>query len=259
MSVQIDPRAVVDPAARLAPGVVVEPYSIIGADVEIGAGTWIGPHVVIRGPTRIGRDNKIYQFASVGDAPQDKKYRGEPTRLEIGDRNVIREYCTLNRGTVQDKGVTRIGNDNWIMAYVHIAHDCVLGNNIILANGASLAGHVTLEDWVILGGFTLVHQYCAIGAHAFTGYGTGISMDVPPYVMVSGHPAKPHGLNTEGLRRRGMSPETLRNLRNAYKIIYRSSLMLNDAIARLEEMAQSCPEIQLMVDFLRRSRRGIVR
>jgi len=259
MSVQIDPRAVVDPAARLAPGVVVEPYSIIGADVEIGAGTWIGPHVVIRGPTRIGRDNKIYQFASVGDAPQDKKYRGEPTRLEIGDRNVIREYCTLNRGTVQDKGVTRIGNDNWIMAYVHIAHDCVLGNNIILANGASLAGHVTLEDWVILGGFTLVHQYCAIGAHAFTGYGTGISMDVPPYVMVSGHPAKPHGLNTEGLRRRGMSPETLRNLRNAYKIIYRSSLMLNDAIARLEEMAQSCPEIQLMVDFLRRSQRGIVR
>ena len=259
MSAQIDPRAVVDPSARLAPGVVIEPYSIIGAEVEIGEGTWIGPHVVIRGPTRIGRDNKIYQFASIGDAPQDKKYRGEPTRLEIGDRNVIREYCTLNRGTVQDRGVTRVGNDNWIMAYVHIAHDCVLGNNIILANGASLAGHVTLEDWVILGGFTLVHQYCAVGAHAFTGYGTGISMDVPPYVMVSGHPAKPHGLNTEGLRRRGMSAETLRALRNAYKVIYRSSLMLNDAITRLEEMAQSCPEMQLMVDFLRRSQRGIVR
>lgn len=259
MSVQIDPRAVVDPSARLAPGVVVEPYSIIGADVEIGEGSWIGPHVVIRGPTRIGRDNKIYQFASIGDAPQDKKYRGEPTRLEIGDRNVIREYCTLNRGTVQDKGVTRVGNDNWIMAYVHIAHDCDLGNNIILANGASLAGHVTIEDWVILGGFTLVHQYCAVGAHAFTGYGTGISMDVPPYVMVSGHPAKPHGLNTEGLRRRGMSPETLRNLRSAYKVIYRSSLMLNDAIARLEAMTETCPEIRIMVDFLRRSQRGIVR
>lgn len=259
MSAQIDSRAVIDSTAQLAPGVIVEPYSIIGADVEIGEGTWIGPHVVIRGPTRIGRDNKIYQFASIGDAPQDKKYRGEPTRLEIGDRNVIRECCTINRGTVQDQGLTRIGNDNWIMASVHIAHDCVLGNHIIMANGASLAGHVTLEDWVILGGFTLVHQYCAVGAHAFTGYGTGISMDVPPYVMVSGHPAKPHGLNTEGLRRRGMTPETLRALRSAYKTIYRSSLMLNEAIVRLDEMAQSCPEIRVMVEFLRRSERGIVR
>ncbi|MFP5345390.1 MAG: acyl-ACP--UDP-N-acetylglucosamine O-acyltransferase, partial [Gammaproteobacteria bacterium] len=225
----IDARAVIAPDARIGDGVTVGPYSVIGSGVEIGAGTWIGPHVVINGPTRIGRDNKIYQFASLGDAPQDKKYAGENTRLEIGDRNVIREYCTINRGTAQDKGVTRVGHDNWIMAYAHIAHDWVVGDQTIFANAASLAGHVTVGDCAILGGFTLVHQYCMIGAHCFCGMGSVISMDVPPYVMVSGHPARPHGINSEGLKRRGFSAEALRALREAYKLIYKSSLTLSEA------------------------------
>jgi len=250
---------VIAPDARIGDGVTVGPYSVIGSGVEIGAGTWIGPHVVINGPTRIGRDNKIYQFASLGDAPQDKKYAGENTRLEIGDRNVIREYCTINRGTAQDKGVTRVGNDNWIMAYVHIAHDCVVGDQTIFANAASLAGHVMVGDYAILGGFTLVHQFCMIGAHCFCGMGSVISMDVPPYVMVSGHPAQPHGINSEGLKRRGFSAEALRALREAYKLIYKSSLTLSEAREQIAARAGEYPELALLVRFLEQSQRGIVR
>lgn len=255
----IDPRAVVDPAAQLAPDVTVGPYSIIGADVYIGAGTWIGPHVVIRGHTRIGEKNKIYQFASVGDDPQDKKYKGERTLLEIGDRNVIRESCTINRGTVQGGGVTRMGNDNWIMAYVHIAHDCIIGNDTILVNNASLAGHVTIEDHVILGGFSLVHQFCTVGAYAFTSMASGVAKDVPPYVRVAGHMAEPHGLNSEGLKRHGFTPETVAHLRRAYKIIYRSNLTVEKAVERLRELAQECHEVEHLAAFVEKSKRGIVR
>ncbi len=255
----IAPSAIIHPDARLASGVSVGPYSVIAAGVEIGENTWIGPHVVINGPTRIGRDNKIYQFASIGDAPQDKKYQGEDTRLEIGDGNTIREYVTINRGTVQGGGVTRLGDDNWIMAYVHIAHDCMLGNHIIMSNNASLAGHVTLEDHVILGGFTLVHQFCRLGAHSFTAFNTGIAKDVPPYLIVSDYRGVPHGLNTEGLKRRGFSTETIENLRRAYKVLYRSNLTLDQALERLSEMAPGCPEIGVMADFVAKSSRGIIR
>lgn len=255
----IDPRAVIDPKAELADDVSVGPYAVIGPDVQIGSGTRIGPHTVINGPTRIGRNNNIYQFASLGDAPQDKKYAGEPTRLEIGDTNTIREFVTINRGTVQDAGVTRIGDDNWIMAYVHVAHDCQIGNHTILANNASLAGHVRVEDYVILGGFTLVHQFCALGIHSFTAFSTGISKDVPPYVMVSGHSAQPHGLNSEGLKRRGFSPETLAQLKQAYKTLYRSKLTLQEAIEELRVQAADSPEVGVMVAFLEKQTRGIVR
>jgi UDP-N-acetylglucosamine acyltransferase len=255
----IDPRAVIDPAAELAAGVSVGPFAVIGAGVSIGRGTRIGPHAVINGPTRIGEDNHIYQFASVGDAPQDKKYRGEPTRLEIGDRNTIREFVTINRGTVQDEGITRIGDDNWIMAYVHIAHDCRIGNQTIFANNASLAGHVRIEDYAILGGFTLVHQFCAIGAHALTAFGSGISMDVPPYITVGGTPAHAHGMNMEGLRRRGFSEHARRVLKQAYKVLYRENLSLQDALARLRTMSADCPEVDVLVRFLENRKRGIVR
>ena len=255
----IDSRAVIDPKAELASDVEVGPFAVIGPDVVIGEGSWIGPHVVINGPTRIGRENKIFQFASVGEIPQDKKYGGEPTLLEIGDRNVIREFCTINRGTVQGGGATRIGSDNWIMAYVHIAHDCQIGNHTIFANNASLAGHVTIGDYVILGGFSQVHQFCTLGAHCFTAFGSGIAKDVPPYVMVSGHPAAPHGLNAEGLRRRGFSKDTLTRLRRAYKTLYRANLTLKEAVAQLKEQVPECPELDLMVNFLERSMRGIVR
>lgn len=255
----IDPRAVIDPDASLAEDVEVGPFAVIGPQVEIGSGTRIGPHCVIQGPTRIGRDNHIYQFASLGDAPQDKKYAGEPTRLEIGDRNTIREFVTINRGTVQDKGVTRIGDDNWIMAYVHIAHDCEVGNHTIFANSASLAGHVRVEDHAILGGFTLVHQFCALGAHCFTAFGTTLGKDVPPYVMVSGNPAHPHGLNIEGLKRRGFSAEALRALKQAYRTLYRSGLTLEEALVRLREQAAETPEVEALVRFLEGQTRGIVR
>ncbi len=255
----IDPHAVVDPAAHLAPDVTVGPYSIIGADVNIGAGTWIGPHVVIRGPTRIGEQNKIYQFASIGDDPQDKKYKNEPTLLEIGDRNVIRECCTINRGTIQGGGATRIGNDNWIMAYVHIAHDCIIGNDTILVNNASLAGHVIIEDHAILGGFSLVHQFCRVGAYAFTSMASGVTKDVPPYLRVAGHMAEPYGLNSEGLKRHGFAPETVAHLRRAYKIIYRSNLTADKAVDRLRELAQECHEVGRLAEFVAQSKRGIVR
>ena len=249
----------IDPGAKLANDVSVGPYAVIGADVEIGAGTWIGPHTVINGPTRIGRDNRIFQFASIGEAPQDKKYAGEPTRLEIGDRNTIREFVTINRGTVQDEGVTRVGDDNWIMAYVHIAHDCRIGNQTIFANNASLAGHVRVDDFAILGGFTLVHQFCAIGAYSLTAFGSGISKDVPPYVTVGGTPARAHGLNMEGLRRRGFPEDSRRILKAAYKTLYRENLPLQDALQQLKQQAELHAELDILVRFLERQTRGIVR
>lgn len=255
----IHPTAVIDASAELAADVDIGPYSIIGPGVTIGARTEVGPHVVIQGPTRIGEDNRIHQFASLGDAPQDKKYAGEPTRLEIGDRNTIREFVTFNRGTVQDEGLTRIGDDNWIMAYVHIAHDCRVGNQTILANNASMAGHVTVGDYAILGGFTLIHQFCVIGAHSLTAFGSGISKDVPPYVMVGGSPARAHGLNMEGLRRRGFPEGARRQLKDAYRMLYRENLSLQDALARLRETAGECDEVGLLVDFLETQTRGIVR
>lgn len=255
----IHPQAIIDTSAKLADNVSVGPFSIIGADVTIGKGTEIGPHVVIAGPTVIGRENKIYAFASVGCDPQDKKYNGEPTRLEIGDRNVIRENCTISRGTIQDEGVTRIGNDNLVMAYVHIAHDCQIGNDAIFANSVTLAGHVEVEDFSILGGFTLVHQFCKVGAHCFTAMNSVISKDVLPFTMISGHMAKPHGLNVEGLKRRGFTSETIRQLRKAYRIIYRSNLTLEQAVKKLEPLANECPEIRQLLDFLQRVTRGIVR
>jgi len=255
----IDLRAVIDPSAELDEGVSVGAFSIIGPGVQVGRGTTIGPHVVIQGPTTIGTDNHVFQFASIGEMPQDKKYGGEPTRLEIGDRNVIREYVTMNRGTVQDQGVTRVGSDNLFMAYVHVAHDCLVGNHVIMANGATLAGHVTLEDYVILGGFTLVHQFCIVGRHAFTAMGSAISKDVPPYLIVGGSPAEPRGINQEGLRRRGFSDDELRKLRDAYKKLYMSGLRLEEAREALEAMAGDAPVMKPLVEFLARSKRSIVR
>ncbi|MGD8631235.1 MAG: acyl-ACP--UDP-N-acetylglucosamine O-acyltransferase [Gammaproteobacteria bacterium] len=255
----IDPTAVIDSGAQLASGVSVGPYSIIGPGVVIGADSVIGPHVVINGPTSIGRENRIFQFASIGDAPQDKKYAGEPTRLEIGDRNTIREFVTINRGTVQDEAVTVLGDDNWIMAYVHIAHDCRIGNHTIFANNASLAGHVRIGDFVILGGFTLVHQFCAIGSHALTAFGSGISKDVPPYVTVGGSPARVHGLNMEGLRRRGYSPESRMALKRAYKTLYRENHAFEDALAQLRLQAVGDAHVALFTEFLEQQTRGIVR
>jgi len=256
----IDPRAAIDPSARLAADVTVGPFSVIGADVEIGQGTWIGPHVVIQGPTRIGRDNRIYQFSSLGEIPQDKKYGGEPTRLEIGDRNTIREFVTINRGTVQDAGMTRLGDDNWIMAYVHIAHDCVVGNRTIFANGASLAGHVHVEDDVVLGGFALIYQFTRLGMHSFCGFACGVNHDVPPYVTVAGYRAEPHGINAEGLRRRDFSDEEIQAIRRAYKAIYRANLRLEEAIEKVREMTVEFPRLQILADFLAApSRNGIVR
>jgi len=255
----IHSQAIIAPGARLAKDVSVGPFSIIGAGVEIGEGTVIDSHVVINGPTRIGRENKIYSFAAIGGDPQDKKYAGETTELAIGDRNVIREYCTISRGTAQDVGITRIGNDNWIMATVHIAHDCQIGNHTIFANSTTLAGHVVIEDYVILGGFTLVHQFCKVGAHCFTAMNSVISKDVLPFLMVSGHMAKPHGLNIEGLKRRGFSSEALSELRKAYKIIYRSGNTLTQAIDKLEPMAKNCDEITQLLTFIKGVTRGIVR
>ncbi|MDX1605343.1 MAG: acyl-ACP--UDP-N-acetylglucosamine O-acyltransferase [Candidatus Competibacterales bacterium] len=255
----IDPRALVDPGAELAADVTVGPYSIIGPGVEIGTGSRIGPHVVIRGPTRIGRDNRIFQFASVGEDPQDKKYGGEPTRLEIGDRNTIREFVTINRGTVQDRGTTRLGDDNWIMAYVHIAHDCTIGNNTVFANNASLAGHVTIDDHVILGGYSLVYQFCRMGAYSFSAFACGVHMDVPPFVMAAGYRAEPRGINAEGLRRHGFSRDEITAVRRAYRLIYRSDLRLEEAVAALDELVAAHPRIALLRDFLRASERGIIR
>ncbi|MBV8403780.1 MAG: acyl-ACP--UDP-N-acetylglucosamine O-acyltransferase [Gammaproteobacteria bacterium] len=255
----IDARAIVSPDAQLAPDVSVAPFSIIGAQVRIGPRTIIGPHVVVNGPTKIGSDNHIFQFASIGDAPQDKKYRGEATGLEIGDRNVFRESCTINRGTTHDKGVTRIGSDNLFMAYAHVAHDCVIGDNTVFANSVALGGHVEVGDWAILGGLVAVHQFTKIGAHAFLGGGAILSRDVPPYVMVAGNPAVPHGVNAEGLRRRGFSDEQIRHIREAYRLLYRSELKLTEALERLAPLAEQQPEIRTFVEFINRSTRSLVR
>ena len=255
----IDPRAIVSAQAEIDAGVEIGPYSVIGAGVSIGPGTWIGPHAVINGPTRIGRDNKIFQFASIGDAPQDKKYRGEPTRLEIGDRNVFREFVTVNRGTTHDRGVTRIGNDNLLMSYSHVAHDCQLGDQIVMANCATLGGHVEVGDWVIFGGLSAVHQFTKIGAHCFIGNNAAVTRDVPPYVMAIGQPAVPHSVNSEGLKRRGFTPAQILNVRRAYRTLYRSGLKLNEALERLDAAAREQPEIAPFVSFIRRSSRSIVR
>ena len=259
----IDSHAVVDPAARLATDVTVGPFSVIGAEVEIGAGTWIGPHVVIQGPTRIGRDNRIYQFSSLGEIPQDKKYGGEPTRLEIGDRNTIREFVTINRGTVQDAGMTRLGDDNWIMACVHIAHDVQLGSHTILANYVGLAGHVQVQDWAIIGGQSGIHQFCRVGAHAMLGSNSAVNQDIPPYMLVDGNPGKPRSFNIEGLRRRGFSPDRIAAIKAMHKYLYRDGLSLEQARTAIAELAAEYPEaaddIRGMLDFLAHSKRGIVR
>lgn len=255
----IHATAIVDPAARLGKNVEIGAYSIIGAEVEIGDDTWIGPHVVIEGPTRIGRENRIFQFASIGAIAQDKKFHGENARLEIGDRNLIREFVTFNRGTADGGGVTSIGSDNWLMAYVHIAHDCAVGDHVIFANAASLAGHVCVDDWAILGGFTLVHQFCQIGAHAFTAMGAIVNRDVPPYVTVAGSFAEPKGINSEGLRRRGYSRERIVAIKRAYKTLYLSGLPLADARMQLADAAGDSPDLKLLIDFISRSQRSLVR
>jgi UDP-N-acetylglucosamine acyltransferase len=254
----IHPLAIVDPGAKLGKDVQIGAFSIIGAGVEIGNGTWVGPHVVINGPTRIGSENRIYQFASLGEAPQHLGYKGEPTRLEIGDRNIIREYCTLNRGSAGGGGVTRLGHDNFIMAYCHLAHDCQVGNRTIFANGTSLAGHVRVEDQVIFGGFTMIHQFCRVGAHAMTGISTVTFKDIPPYLLVAGNTAVPHGLNVRGLKRRNFSEQSIEALRQAYKLVYKSGLRLSEATEQLAQMAAN-PEVRHFLDFIKQSERGIVR
>lgn len=254
----IDPRAIVDPRAELAEDVTVEAYAVIGPDVQIGAGTWIGPHAVVRGPTRIGSDNKIYQFASVGEVPQDLKYQGEATELVIGDRNVIREFVTLNRGTVQDQGRTQIGDDNLIMAYCHVAHDCVIGNRVIMSNGAQLAGHVRVDDAAILSGFTLVHQFSHIGSHAFTGMGSAVNRDVPPFVLVSGNYAEAYGINKEGLKRHGFSREEIAALHKAFKLVVKGR-KLEQGLQEAELLAREFPRVAQLVEFVKNSKRGIVR
>jgi UDP-N-acetylglucosamine acyltransferase len=259
----IHSTAIVDPAAELAAGVSVGPYAVIGAGVVVGEGTRIGPHAVLEGPTRIGRDNTIHAHAVIGGAPQDMKYRGEPTTLEIGDRNTIREFCTFNRGTVQDGGVTRVGDDNWIMAYVHLAHDVQVGSRCILANNATLAGHVHVGDWVIVGGLTGIHQFCHVGAHAMTGFQSHVSQDVPPFMMVSGNPLSVHGFNVEGLRRRGFSRERIGLVKQMHRLLYRDGLTLEAAKAAIEALKGSVEggdaDIGLLLDFLVASTRGIAR
>ena len=256
---RIHPTAIIDPKAELDSSVEIGAYSVIGPDVRIDSGTTIGSHVTIDGPTTIGKQNRVFQFASLGAAPQDKKYADEPTTLEIGDGNTIREFCTFNRGTVQDKGATRIGNDNWIMAYVHIAHDCQIGNHTIFANNSSLAGHVDVDDYAILGGFTLIHQFCKIGAHIITAVGSVVFKDIPPYVTAAGYDAKPHGINSEGLKRRGFSAETVMQIKRAYKTLYRNGLTLEEAKRELQQQAATCAELGILLEFLGASTRGIVR
>jgi UDP-N-acetylglucosamine acyltransferase len=255
----IDARAVVSPQAELAPDVHVGAFSMIGPGVTIGPGTWVGPHAVINGPTVIGAENKIYQFTSIGDAPQDKKYRGEPTRLHIGDRNVFREFVTVNRGTTHDKGVTTIGSDNLLLAYSHVGHDCQLGDKIVMSNGTQLGGHVELGDWVIMGGLSAVHQFAKVGAHCFIANNCAVTRDVPPYIMAIGQPAVPHSVNSEGLKRRGFTPDQIRNIRRAYRLLYRSGLGLAAALEELEKLTAEQAELKPFVDFIKRSSRSIVR
>jgi len=259
MAGNIHPTAQVAPDAELGENVEIGAYAVIGPGVVIGAHTRIGPHAILQGPARLGAHNEIFPFASIGSAPQDKKYKGEPTRLEVGDRNVIREFVTLNRGTTKDEGVTRIGDDNLFMAYSHVAHDCRVGSHCVLANTATLGGHVHVGDWVIMGGFSGVHQFCKVGAHAFIANNAAVTRDVPPYVMAVGQPAAAHSVNAEGLKRRGFTPQQIRNLRNAFRLLYRSGLKLADATAQLAAIAEEQPEVRAIVEFLPRSTRSIVR
>ena len=259
MKAEVHPSAVVQPGARLAAGVTVGPYSVIGPQVEVGEGTWIGAHVVLDGRLRIGRRNKIFHFASLGAPPQDKKYAGENTAVEIGDANTIREYVTINRGTALDAGVTRVGDDNWIMAYVHFAHDCQIGSHTVFANACQLAGHVTVGDWAVFGATTLVHQFVHIGAHAFAGMGTYLPQDLPPYVTAAGNMARPYGINSEGLTRRGFTAETINGLKRAYRTLYRRGLGLEEARRELESQVAGCAEVGHIVQFLARTKRGIIR
>ena len=255
----IHPTAVVDPAARIAADVIIGPYSVIGSDVEIGSNSWVGAHVVLSGSIRMGSDNRVFPFASLGSDPQDKKYQGENTRLEIGCNNTIREYVTINRGTVQDAGVTRLGDDNWIMACVHIAHDCQIGSHVVLANNTTLAGHVRIGDYATFGGATLIHQYCRIGEHAFTAYGARINKDVPPFVMVCEGKARPRGLNVEGLKRRGYSEDRIRILKEAYRILYRSELSLDEALGQLQQIESQSDDVLRLRKFVEACERSIVR
>lgn len=255
----IDSTAIIHPDAELAKGVSVGPFSVIGANVKIDTGTVIGSHVVIKGPTRIGKDNRIYQFSSIGEDPQDKKYAHEVTYLEIGDRNVIREFSSMHRGTQQDHSITRIGHDNLFMAYTHVAHDCVIGDHVIMANGASLAGHVQLQSHAILGGFTLVHQFTQIGQYSFSAMGSAITQDIPPFVMVGGRPTRPHGINSVGMERNAIAANDIRLVRKAYKIIYKMNLRLDEAIEQLEQLANESKELLSMISFLRNVSRGLLR
>lgn len=260
---QIHPTAVVDPAAELAADVTVGPYAVIGAGVRIGAGTTVGAHTTIEGPTTIGRDNRIFPFASLGAAPQDMKYGGEPTELVIGDRNTIREFCTFNRGTAQDVGVTRLGDDNWVMAYVHLAHDVQVGHHVVLANNATLAGHVHVGDWAVIGGLSGIHQFTKVGAHAMVGFQSHVSQDIPPYMTVSGNPLGVHGFNAEGLRRRGFTPERVAQVKQMHRLLYRKGLTLDQAKAEIAalkgQVADGDADVALLLDFLAASTRGIVR
>lgn len=255
----IHPTAIIEDGAKLAPDVEVGPYSIIGSQVSIGAGCRLGPHVVISGRTRIGANNRIYQFASIGEAPQDKKFQGEDSALEIGDGNTFREYVTINRGTADGGGITRLGDDNWLMAYCHVAHDCQVGSHIVMANGATLAGHVVVGDWVIFAGFSGAHQFCRIGDHAFLGMYGGVNQDVPAFVMVSGQPPRPRGVNSEGLKRRGFSAEDIRHIRDAYRTLYRSGLKRDEALAKLRQRLADQPAIGPMIESAERSDRGLLR
>ncbi|MFK8052744.1 MAG: acyl-ACP--UDP-N-acetylglucosamine O-acyltransferase [Woeseiaceae bacterium] len=259
MASKIHPTAIVEDGSVLGADVEIGAFTLVGRDVSIGDGTSLSSHVVVKGPTTIGAENRIFSFASIGDEPQDKKYDGEPTTLVIGDRNTIRESCTINRGTTQDRGETTIGNDNWIMAYVHIAHDCVVGDHVILANNATLAGHVHVGDWAIFGGFSGAHQFCKIGAHSFMGMYSGIGKDVPAYVMAMGQPAVPRGINAEGLKRRGFTKEQVRNIRRAFKVIYKENRLLDDAIAELKSRVDEQPELALLLGSLTDSERSIIR
>jgi UDP-N-acetylglucosamine acyltransferase len=256
---QVHPTALVHPGARLGAQVSVGAYSIVGEHVEIGEGTSIGPHVVLEGRTRLGRRNRIHPFCAIGGAPQDKKYAGEETSVEVGDGNTIREYVSINRGTTHDAGVTRIGDDNWIMAYVHVAHDCRIGSHTIFANACQLAGHVEVDDWAIVGGVALLHQFVRVGAHSFTGMGAGLSQDVPPFVKAAGNLARPYGINSEGLRRRGFSADAIARIKRAYRTLYRDGLSLEEARERLAAQAQDCAEVGMLLQFIARSKRGIIR
>ena len=255
---KVHPTALIDVKARLADDVEIGAYSIIGPEVSIGQGTRVGAHVVLTGDTQIGAHNRIFQFSSLGDAPQDMKYTGEATRLIIGNHNTIREFCTFNRGTAQGGSVTRIGDHNWIMAYVHIAHDCQVGDHNIFANNASLAGHVSVDDWVILGGFSVVHQFCHIGAHSFLSFGSKINQSVPPYIVTGGDSARARGINTEGLRRRGFDKHQIRLLKRAYKVLYRNDLSLQDSIAELQALTVECADVQPILDFLTATQRSFI-